>query len=143
MHSEYPFKESYQGFLLNGRIDCLAQTKLEHLILDFKFEEREIKQYDANIDKYLQLIFYYYGIKNRFTFKNILLGHYFFLSGDMQTIKPDLQLFQQGWNRISQLYNEIHTISSFDPKANYFCDTCNVRKNGKCPLWKLEDGYAY
>ena len=95
---EVSFKTSIDKFIFTGRIDCLVTGKNRWMLLDFKRSKLDLQPYETNIDKYLQLVFYCYGMKLDKSLKNNMkLGYYYFLDGETDVIDASSSFLKSGF----------------------------------------------
>lgn len=132
---EYSFKNNIKDFLLTGRVDCIAKDSQGQILIDYKLDEKEFEYYLNEIDKYLQLIYYYFGTRDKLKLENIRFEYFFFSSGRSIQFRPNNYLLQKGLERIFCLYKEREIITETNPKINPFCDSCKVKEKKLCPLW--------
>jgi len=136
---EYSFKTTYRNLVIKGRVDCIANDGKGDLLIDFKLHSQELQHINTKISRYLQLIFYYFGIKDLITLNRLRLAHYFFTSGQIEQIEGSDEMLQRGWQELLRLHNESRNVTTFPPKRSQFCSNCVVRSRHKCPLWKKGD----
>ena len=89
---EYSLKKAYDNFLIKGRVDSIIQTDFGNIIIDFKLNENEFNDFNSNLHRYLQLIIYYFGLKDSIEIKNAKLSHYFINTGKLEMIDQILYL---------------------------------------------------
>ena len=131
---EMPFKTKMDGFILKGRADCLASDNIGWILFDFKRDESDLEHLQTDIDKYLQLIFYYLGLElhKPEKSKNIRFSYYFLLNGKADTIEPPPSFMESGLSRILEIDSHIRSADSFPAKVTRLCYSCIVGKVGKC-----------
>jgi len=132
---EYPFKNPFKGFLLIGRIDCVGRDTQGDLIVDFKLDQAELDHHSSQSSRYLQLVFYYLGIRDSISLKSPHLAYYFFSNGSFERVEVSEKLIWNGWEEIQRLNEERKTISTFPSRKTYYCSSCAVKNRGFCPLW--------
>ena len=126
--SEYRFDNLLGSNLrLSGRIDFIGKDNNDLQIWDFKLEESEIFSSNVEYEKYFQLIFYYYGVKDTFgTFAN-RLGYYIFSNGKTITTKLTPELLENGLLKIERTIKEMREANIFIPNINNYCSSCGYK----------------
>ena len=132
---EYSFNRPYDHYLLKGRVDCIIKSEFGDIIIDFKLNENEFEHLTSNIQKYLQLIIYYYGIRETINLNNVKLAHYFFNTGKIEMIDGTDNFLSEGWEVFKKIIIKRSNETSFKPSKNAFCNNCNIKLNSKCPLF--------
>lgn len=134
---EVPFKTRVKDYIFKGRVDCLASTSTECLILDFKRDKNELKHL-KNIDTYLQVIFYYLGLQmdGFIRSKGCKIGYYFFLEGQVDLVEITPVILERGLLRIIEVISEMTSTQDFFPKRNALCNSCVLSKRKVCPKFK-------
>lgn len=132
---EYPFKRSFNNFLLVGRVDCLCREVRGDLIIDFKLNPLELDHHSSQSSRYLQPIFYYLGIEDTIVLNSPHVGYYFYINGHFEIVELSEKLISSGWEEIQRLNEERKETTLFHPRKNYYCSSCAVRNKCLCPLW--------
>lgn len=133
---EYPFKTPFRHLLLVGRVDCLGRETIGDMIVDFKLDPSELEYHSTQIHRFLQLIFYYFGIKNFIPLNSPYLAYYFFTNGSLELVKVSEDLVCSGIDEIQRLNHERKKMKAFHPRKSYHCLTCAVGNKDLCPLSK-------
>lgn len=134
---EYHFKTKVDDLVFTGRIDYLGEENVIK-IFEFKTDEFEVPLNETDSEKYLQLIFYYYGIKNFFRENISHLAYYFFSTGRLESIKISEDLLRTGLLRIKDIVQELKSIKDYKPKVNPLCQSCGYNKY--CKAYKNRGG---
>ncbi len=132
---EYTFKKRIKRFLLIGRIDFVGREGKGDILVDFKLDSAELEHHVSESSKYLQLIFYYFGIRDSIPLNSANLAYYFYANGRLEKTRVSDELLHTGWEEIERLNEARKKESSFPPRKSYYCLTCGVRNRDLCPLW--------
>lgn len=133
---EYSFKKQVESFLLKGRIDCIGRKGKRDLIIDFKINPSELDHHKDQCSRYLQLIFYYIGIKDSIILNSPYLAYYFYSNASFEMIEVSESIVRNGLDRIIRLDKQRREATEYPPQNSYYCSTCTVRSKGLCPIWK-------
>ncbi len=132
---EYVFKKRVKKFLLIGRIDFVGREGKGDILVDFKLDSAELEHHVSESSKYLQLIFYYFGIRDSISLNSANLAYYFYANGRLETTRVSDELLHTGWEEIERLNEARKKESLFPARKSYYCLTCGVRNRDLCPLW--------
>jgi hypothetical protein len=133
VHSlEIPFKTAFHGFILTGRADCILEGPNGLILFEFKYSDYRESDYNSELSRYLQLIFYSLGLKGG-GLKPAEGAYYFFNSGNMDLITLSRSLINRGEKHLMEIIDRISKTNDFGPRANRLCPTCGYRK--RCPLY--------
>jgi CRISPR/Cas system-associated exonuclease Cas4 (RecB family) len=125
------FTTTFGPFIITGTADCLINSNDGIQIVEFK--EYDYREFDENVDvlRYLQLLFYYFGLEERST--PIHRGVYcFFNSGYTDEIFFSHKIIRQARDFILLKLQQIAECQDFSPKSNPLCVSCGYR--GKCKV---------
>lgn len=122
---EVPFKrQRVDNLLLTGRVDLIGTLRGEVTIVEFKSEPFEIEIGIDPIDRFLQLIFYYHGLRKGLGRDPSRLLYYFFLGGETEEIQVSPELMRKGLERIQQLRQGMELAKQFMARPSQYCWTC-------------------
>lgn len=122
---EVPFKrQRVDNLLLTGRVDLVGTLRDQLTIVEFKSKRFEIEIGTDPIDRFLQLIFYYHGLRKGLSRDPSRLLYYFFLSGEMEEMEAAPELMQRGLERIQRLRQDMEFVKRFTARASQYCWTC-------------------
>lgn len=132
--TEIPFRLKVGDQLFKGRADCLAKDIDGWVLFDFKRDATELEHHTRILDKYLQLLFYAFGldIKKTIGLTNIKIGYYYFFSGKNDTIELTEDLMKDGLKRIKEIISELEFTRVFPARLNKLCESCMVGAKGIC-----------
>jgi len=133
--TEYSFKKRFDGFVLKGRVDCIARDKRGDIIVDFKIGPLELDHHLDKRSRYLQLIFYYIAIKDLFSLQRPIIAYYFIKDGTFEIIEASDEMIREGWNEIVSLHKKRNEMVEYPPRRSYFCSSCTVKNKKLCPSW--------
>jgi len=132
--SEYKFRKLIrEDMYLTGRIDLVSKTDNNIQIWEFKLDEAELGFIDQEHKKFLQLIFYYYGIANAFGELPHNIGYYFFSSGKTVLLEVYPDILERGLQEIENILSEMKNTKEYIPKINNYCPSCGINKI--CPAY--------
>lgn len=124
--TELAFKVSFDHYLIKGKIDRI--DKLEngcYEIIDYKLDDIRV---DEHVNYNLQLLFYYWGIKNQYHFNIKKLTYYYLESGKTYSIDMDKKLEKQSHDEIVNLIEKMINEKNYNRFESAFCNICGVRK---------------
>ena len=125
------FKTRFGLYTIVGTTDCLIDSSDGIKIIEFKeYDYRDFED-DSEILHYLQLLFYYFGLRQDMA--DITGGrYYFFNNGNMDNIAFTTERIDQAKIFIQQGLQELDKCTVFKPKLNRLCISCGY--NDKCEL---------
>jgi len=132
---ERSFKKYVDSFLLKGRIDCIARGERGDLIIDFKIDPQELEHHLDQCDRFLQLIFYCFGISGTLPVTTPFLAYYYYTNATIEMIKVTESLISEGMDRIYYINSCRKNEKAYLPKKSYYCASCMIRIKGLCSLW--------
>ena len=120
------FTSQLGPFTITGTVDCLIYSSDGTHIIEFK--EYDYREFDDNLDvlRYLQLLFYYFGLIQR----NIIIrgGAYcFFHTGYSEEIMFSDSLISQAEKFILDMIQQMIESNDFSAKPNDLCTSCGFR----------------
>lgn len=128
---EMAFEEPFSSHILTGRIDCIVNGPRGSELIEFKVRDYYEFEYERQIDRYLQLLFYFLGIRR--TGRDVPRGaYYFFDSGIRDEIEFSEEVIREGEHRIKQLLERMSNETGFAPRHNQLCPTCGYKR--LCPI---------
>lgn len=128
------FMTRFSGYNLIGSADCLIQSINGIEIIEFK--ENDYRDFDesSEILNYLQLLFYYFGLRGEES--NISGGAYcFFNNGSVDHVNFSKKLITEASIYIKQKLDELSSCKIFTPKPNRLCISCGYRD--KCEQYRI------
>lgn len=117
-------RQRVNDLLLTGRADVVGSLRDQLAIVELKSELFEIEIGTGPIDRLLQLIFYYHGLRGALPSDPSRLMYYFFLSGEIEEIQTTRELMYRGLERIKQLGQEMKLAKRFVARPSRYCWTC-------------------
>jgi CRISPR/Cas system-associated exonuclease Cas4 (RecB family) len=126
--SEYRFDSVLNKKLrLVGRIDFIGKENNDIQIWDFKLDESEIVSKKEQHKKYFQLLFYYYGIGEKFGSFARQVGYYILTKGKIVSIDISPELLKNGFQEILDTINKMKEEKEYKPKNNEYCSSCGYK----------------
>lgn len=125
------FRTSFGSFAIVGTADCLVNSSEGVQIIEFKeYDYREFEE-DVDVMRYLQLLFYFFGLGGRGG--DISGGAYcFFSNGYADEVVFSDEMIDKGEELIGAKLREMTECQNFAPKLNTLCVSCGYK--GKCKL---------
>lgn len=125
------FRTPFGLHTIVGTADCLVESSNGIQVVEFKeYDYREFED-DLKILHYLQLFFYYFGLrKGEIDIPEGLYG--FFNSGDVDGIIFSEEIVDEARTFIEAKLHELADCRNFAPRMNRLCISCGYRD--KCKL---------
>jgi len=126
------FKTRFDSFTILGAADCLLTSNTGIQIVEFKeYDYREFDE-DADFMRYLQLLFYFFGLGGREA--GISMGTYCFFSNSyIDEVVFSAEITDRTREFIRVKLKEMTDCKVFTPKLNALCISCGYRD--KCKLY--------
>ena len=106
-------------------------------LIDLKMSNKGFYNPENFKHKYLQLVFYYLLIKDKFQalvdLSRLKGAYYYFDDNTWDEIEFSEELVGEGQETIRRLIKEISTAKDFPPRKCHMCSVCGYR--GKCEIW--------
>jgi len=133
------FRTRFGLYTIVGTADCLVESSNGIQVVEFKeYDYREFED-DLKILHYLQLFFYYFGLRKGET--DIPEGLYgFFNSGYVDGIIFSEEIVDEARTFIEAKLHELVDCRNFAPRMNELCISCGYRD--KCELQRKGRGGA-
>lgn len=125
------FKTQFGSHTIVGTADCLIESSDGTRIIEFKEYDYRDFEYDFEILQYLQLFFYYFGLRHEGA--DITGGAYcFFNDGNVDDVAFTKEIIGEAGIFIQQRLQELEKGKVFMPKPNRLCVSCGYKD--KCKL---------
>lgn len=125
------FKTSFGPSIIVGTADCLVNSSEGIQIIEFKEYDYRESEDDMEVTRYLQLLFYFFGLGGREA--GISGGAYcFFSGGHADEVGFSDEMIDNGKGFIEAKLKEMAECKDFMPKWNALCVSCGYRD--KCKL---------
>lgn len=125
------FRTNFGPLIIAGTADCLISSSEGIQIIEFKeYDYREFEE-DMEVTRYLQLLFYFFGLGGREA--GIYSGAYgFFNSGYTDEVVFSDEIIGRGKEFIQVKSQQMIECQEFIPKLNALCVSCGYKD--KCKL---------
>ncbi|MBN1551948.1 PD-(D/E)XK nuclease family protein [bacterium] len=116
--------------VMTGFIDRIDKIDNRYILLDYKTEPTERSQ--ESVDSDLQLTLYYWAAKNFLGINVDTLGLYMMAHNTLLTTRRKPEDVDVLLERIKTVTNDMLTESTFEPRINKYCLSCDHLEG--CPL---------